>query len=106
MKIRMALESAYLLLQKNVWKSLIMGCIEIVLVITAMMLLSAVLLLLAPVYSLLVFFAHLLFSQVGITASLIFCFIIGCAFLLIFFSFFTAFAQSAWVLFFQEISLE
>jgi len=107
MKIKMALEAAHILFMKNIWESLIMGCVEIALNIMATVLISAVLLTLLLVCSPLGFIAHLIFAQADVTTGLTMAgIVISCAVLLILFSLFTAFAQSAWVLFFQEISLE
>ena len=106
MKIKLALENAYVLLIKNIWESLIMGCIGIALGIIAMMLSSALLLSLVLLYSPFSLVVHSMFAKIGTSFASITEIITGGAILLLLFSFFTAFAQSAWVLFFQEISLE
>jgi len=106
MKIKMALEAAYMLLRKNIWESLIMGCIGIALGIVAMMLISALLLSLALLFSPLGFALQSMFAKTGMLIVLITSVIVGSVILLALFSFFTAFVQSSWVLFFQEISLE
>lgn len=106
MKMKMALEAAYILLRKNIWESLIMSCIGIALNVIAMMFTFVLLLSLALVFSPFGFVAYIMFAKTGALIILITGIIIGGIVFLLSLSFFTAFTQSAWVLFFQEISLE
>ena len=106
MKINMALEAAYVLFIKNIWRSLIMSCIGIALSIMVTILISALLFSLALFYSPLSFALQLIFAKTSTIIASVASIVVGGAILLLLFSFFIAFIQSAWVLFFQEISLE
>lgn len=105
MKIKIALESAYILLIKNIWESLIMGLIGIGVGMVAMMVIFVFILAIAIMCAPFGFIIYLAFAKTGALVILILGIIIGCAAMLTLLSFLTAFMQSAWVLFFQEISL-
>jgi hypothetical protein len=106
MKIKMAFEAAYVLFVKNIWESLIMGLIGIAVSIVAMMLSFILVLFLAIICAPFGLIAYLVFAKTGALVILILGIVISVLGMMILFSYLTAFIQSAWVLFFQEISLE
>lgn len=106
MKIKMALESAYLLFRKNVWESLIMGLFGIIVCMAAMMAAGVAILALAILFAPFGFLAYFVFAKTGTLVVLVIGIIVACIIALVLMSFVTAFSQVIWVLFFQEISLE
>jgi hypothetical protein len=106
MKTRMALESAYGLFRKNIKKSVLMGLVTVgtdlaALAILAVFLVTLAAGILALGMALSVWVAKALAAAVMIAAA-----VVVAGFLLAMFSWYAAFKQTAWVLFFQEISLE
>lgn len=106
MDLKSSLESAYELLENHLKSSLAFGLISIALNLIFLITLMLIIVIVGFVFTLLGFFVYQFFSQTG-TAFFI---ILGAILLLIaiaaLFSWFNAFIQSAWVLFFQQISLE
>ena len=105
-KMKMAFESAYVLFRKNIKESLLMGiiaiAINVAIIIPVFIFLLAFILLCAP-FGLA---AYLVFAKTGAFIVLIVGVIFGIIIFLIFFSGYATFIQTAWVLFFQQISLE
>jgi len=106
MKIRMALEYAYGLFRKNIKESLLMGIITIAIGMVIIIPIFISIIIVTLLFVLLGLLAYLIFAKIGVIVILIIGIIFGIAILLIFSSAYATFMQVAWVLFFQEISLE
>lgn len=103
--IKSALESAYGLLEKNIQRSITFGIISIGLNLFFMIVLMLIVSIIVLFSFLIGFLFYLMLSISSVSAS-----IVIASFLLFFiifslFSWFNAFMQSAWVLFFQQVSL-
>jgi hypothetical protein len=105
-KIKMALEMAYELLRKNIKASLIMACLSIVMGVAFFL---AVLIFIILIFIVAVAFGlitYLMLSKTGAAIILAAVTILGSLVVLILFSWYFAFVQTVWVLFFQQISLD
>ncbi|NTW26851.1 MAG: hypothetical protein HGA36_00800 [Candidatus Moranbacteria bacterium] len=104
-KIRMALEAAYEIFAKNIKMSLVMG---LVMIVTCLIMLIAVLflgLMLAIVCLPIGFGAYLLFAKTGIVVLGIVVAVIFAATCTVVFSWYAAFLQTVWLMFFQQIAM-
>lgn len=106
MKITAAFESAYALFIKNVKKSLIMGCVAIVINILAMVTVFVFSVIIIAVFAIFGALVYYLFAKAGAIFIFVFGVLVFGMLFLIFFSGYLFFMQAAWTLFFQEISLE
>lgn len=106
MKIKDSLESAYDLLEKHYKESIIFGLmiigLNIALIFLTIIIIFTIALIFLPIGILLYF----LLPQTGLFATTVLIFIAIFIILIVFMSFFQAFLQSAWVLFFQQIALD
>ncbi|EKD58223.1 MAG: hypothetical protein ACD_56C00169G0002 [uncultured bacterium] len=105
-KIKNALESAYELLEKNLKQSALFGLISIGLNFLFILLLILIIFALVLLFSLIGFLLYLFFAKSGALISLLTMGFVLIILILGLFSWFNAFMQSAWVLFFQHLSLE
>jgi hypothetical protein len=105
-KIKVSLELAYSLLRKNIRESLVMGCAAI---LAAIAFTVSVCIFLVISALLIAALGLLLYFLLAKTSAVIIC-ALGCAIEAIIFlllsSWYFSFMQTAWVLFFQDISLE
>ncbi|MDD5397061.1 MAG: hypothetical protein PHW24_03300 [Candidatus Moranbacteria bacterium] len=105
-KIRISLEAAYLMFEKNSKKSLLMGVVSIFLGIAFCATLIAAGLLLLILLSPFGLIAYFVFAKVGLMAISILGAFIGALLMLAMFSWYEVFLQAVWVFFFQEIGFE
>lgn len=105
-KIRLALEHAYHLLQKNIRGSLIMGLLAIVLGISALATVFVLMMMVVIIISPFGLIAYFVFAKAGAVTILIAGIIIEVIIFIFLLSVYASFSQILWVLFFQEISLE
>lgn len=106
MNIKMSLESAYELFEKCFKESLFFGIIAVALNISFLIILSFTLIIVSLILALIGFLAYLAFSNTGAISFLIIGGLILLAVTILLFSWFSAFMQSLWVLFFQQLSLK
>lgn len=105
-KVKMALEYAYGLFIKNIKESLTMGIIAFAIGIAAIVPILFFIFVSIVIFALLGLLFYVVFAKIGGITILIVGIIFGGLSLLIFSSAYATFMQTAWVLFFQEISLE
>jgi hypothetical protein len=105
-EIRLAIESAYSTIVKNFKESLLMGVVsiglQIVFVFLCLLTVFATFIIFAP----LGYLTYLLFAKIGAIILAILGVITLILFVLILFSWYIAFLQTVWLLFFQQISFE
>ncbi len=105
-KIKSAMESAYVLFAKNIKESLLFGLLnigmEFLFLLSLLLALIVVVVVLAP----LGFIAYFLFSNIGASTFLVIGIVALIAIVIALFSWYSAFLQTAWLLFFQQISFE
>jgi hypothetical protein len=106
MKTKMALESAYALFGKNIRESLLMGVVTIAVGMAMVAIIFVFVTISGVVIISLALATDLLIAETGARVLLAAGAIAWMIFLLIVFSWYAAFNQTIWVLFFQEISLE
>ncbi|KKQ51705.1 MAG: hypothetical protein US70_C0014G0008 [Parcubacteria group bacterium GW2011_GWD2_38_11] len=105
-KIKMSLESAYILFAKNVKESLIMA---LVVVATGLLMIMAIVIsaiLLAIVFVPLGFVLYLILAKTGIMITAVIAILICATASVIVFSWYEAFLQTFWLLFFKQIASE
>lgn len=105
-KIKLGLELAYSLFRKNIKEGILMVCALFIANIVAFGLFFIFILSLFAILLIPGALAYLVFSKTGVIIVAIIGAVFLSVFLLAFFSGYVVFAQTAWVLFFQELSLE
>ena len=106
MDIKTSLDAAYGLLEKNFSSSLLAGCIAIALNIALWVLIFCVIIVIVLVIAPFAAASYFIFAQTGLMVVLLLGALLLILALLIIFSWFEAYLQTFWVLFFQQISLE
>ncbi|HAR99497.1 MAG: hypothetical protein US57_C0014G0002 [Candidatus Moranbacteria bacterium GW2011_GWC2_37_73] len=104
--LKISLESAYALFIKNIKESLVMS---LVMFITRLLLLIVIVsgcLFVAIIFSPVGLIAYLIFAKIGIIVIAIIAALICGAFLMTVFSWYEAFLQTAWLVFFKQIAFE
>jgi hypothetical protein len=105
-QLKMAFDAAYLLFEKNVKKSLLMGIISITTMLSLFILCIVLIIIVALVLSPFGLLAYWIFAKAGLAGVIIVGVILFLVALVALLSFYQIFLQAAWLYFFQEIALE
>ena len=106
MTVKMSLDAAYVLLEKSLKKSLLAGCVAIILNIAIWLVVFVATAILSLFIAPFAFAFYLIFAKTGLMMILLLGALLLIVTLLTIFSWFEAILQAFWVLFFQQISLE